>query len=177
MFDVVIKNGRFFDGTGTASRICNLGIRDGVVAEISDRPLPESGARVIDASACWVTPGFVDTHTHYDAELIIAPALSESVRHGVTTVLVGSCSLSMVCSEAEDASDIFTRVETVPREKVLPILQQHKTWSRPSEWVRFVEQQPLGPNIISFLGHSDLRVSVMGLHRSTDRAIRVKTAP
>ena len=172
MFDVVIKNGRFFDGTGAASRICNLGIRDGVVAEISDRPLPESGARVIDASACWVTPGFVDTHTHYDAELIIAPALSESVRHGVTTVLVGSCSLSMVCSEAEDASDIFTRVETVPREKVLPILQQHKTWSRPSEWVRFVEQQPLGLNIISFLGHSDLRVSVMGLHRSTDRAIR-----
>ncbi|MEB3733089.1 hypothetical protein ULF88_00720 [Halopseudomonas pachastrellae] len=62
----------------------------------------------------------------YDAELIVAPSLSESVRHGVTTVLVGSCSLSMVCSEAEDASDIFTRVETVPREKVLPILSSTK---------------------------------------------------
>lgn len=75
-------------------------------------------------------PGFLDTHTHYDAEMIVAPSLSESVRHGVTTVLVGSCSLSMICSEAEDASDIFTRVETVPREKVLPILQEKKPGAR-----------------------------------------------
>ncbi len=172
MFDVVIKNGRVFDGTGAASRVCNLGIRGGLVAALSDRALDETGARVIDADRCWVTPGFIDTHTHYDAELIVAPSLSESVRHGVTTVLVGSCSLSMVCSEAEDASDIFTRVETVPREKVLPILEQHKTWNRPAEWVRFIKQQPMGPNVISFLGHSDLRVSVMGLHRSTDRAVR-----
>lgn len=62
--------------------------------------------------------------------MIVAPSLSESVRHGVTTVLVGSCSLSMICSEAEDASDIFTRVETVPREKVLPILQEKKPGTR-----------------------------------------------
>ena len=172
MFDVVINNGRLFDGTGAPSRVCNLAIRDGVVADISEQPLDEAGARVIDAGGCWVTPGFIDTHTHYDVELIVAPSLSESVRHGVTTALIGSCSLSMVCSDAEDASDIFTRVETVPREKVLPILQRHKTWRTPSEWVGFIERQPLGPNIISFLGHSDLRVAVMGLHRSTDRAVR-----
>jgi len=79
----------------------------------------------------WITPGFLDTHTHYDAELIVAPSLSESVRHGVTTVLVGSCSLSMVCSAAEDASDIFTRVETVPREKVLPILRSTRAGAAP----------------------------------------------
>jgi N-acyl-D-aspartate/D-glutamate deacylase len=77
----------------------------------------------------------------------------------------------MVCSEYEDASDIFTRVETVPREKVLPILKQHKTWSTPAEWVEYVKHKPMGPNLVSFLGHSDMRVAVMGLSRATDKDV------
>lgn len=171
-FDIVINGGRYFDGSGAPSAIRHLGVRDGKVALVSADPIdPSQASTLIDATGKWVMPGFLDTHTHYDAELIVAPSLSESVRHGVTTVLVGSCSLSMVCSPAEDASDIFTRVETVPREKVLPILQQHKTWSNPLEWVEFIRQQPMGPNVISLLGHSDLRVGVMGLHRATDRAV------
>lgn len=171
-FDIIINGGRYFDGSGGPSAIRHLGVRDGKVVVVSaDRLDPSQAATLIDATGKWVTPGFLDTHTHYDAELIVAPSLSESVRHGVTTVLVGSCSLSMVCSPAEDASDIFTRVETVPREKVLPILQQHKTWSTPLEWIEFIQQQPMGPNVISLLGHSDLRVGVMGLHRATDRAV------
>lgn len=171
-FDIVINGGRYFDGSGAPSAIRHLGVRDGKVVLVSAEPIdPSQASTLIDATGKWLTPGFLDTHTHYDAELIVAPSLSESVRHGVTTVLVGSCSLSMVCSPAEDASDIFTRVETVPREKVLPILQQHKTWSNPLEWVEFIRQQPMGPNVISLLGHSDLRVGVMGLHRATDRAV------
>ena len=94
------------------------------------------------------------------------------MRHGVTTALVGSCSLSMICSDTEDASDIFTRVETVPRENVLPILKKNKTWNSPKQWVDFVDQQPLGPNLISFLGHSDLRTGVMGLKRATEKSER-----
>lgn len=172
-YDVIIRQGRYFDGTGAESAIRDVAIRDGRIARVSATPLdPAQAARVIDATGKWITPGFLDTHTHYDAEVIAAPALSESVRHGVTTVLVGSCSLSMVCSEAEDASDIFTRVETVPREKVLPILREHKTWRRPAEWVEFVRRQPLGPNLISFIGHSDMRVATLGLHRATDRAVK-----
>lgn len=171
-YDIVINGGRYFDGSGAPSAIRHLAVRDGKVLLVSAEPIdPSLASKVIDATDKWVTPGFLDTHTHYDAELIVAPSLSESVRHGVTTVLVGSCSLSMVCSPAEDASDIFTRVETVPREKVLPILQQHKTWSNPLEWIEFIRQQPMGPNVISLLGHSDLRVGVMGLHRATDRAV------
>ncbi len=170
-YDILIENGRYFDGTGGPSAIHHLAIRDGRIARVTDTPIPhEQAGRVIDARGCWVTPGFLDTHTHYDAELLVSPGLSESVRHGVTTVLVGSCSLSMVCSEAEDASDIFTRVETVPRDRVLPILQANKTWSSPTEWIDHVKTLPLGPNVISFLGHSDLRTSVMGLERATDRA-------
>jgi N-acyl-D-aspartate/D-glutamate deacylase len=172
-YDLIIEGGRYFDGTGGPSSIQNIGIKDGKVALVTQNPIHKTGCdNIIDAQGKWVTPGFLDTHTHYDSELIVSPSLSESVRHGVTTVLVGSCSLSMICSETEDASDIFTRVETVPREKVLPILQKNKTWNTPKQWVEFVKTLPLGPNVISFLGHSDLRTGVMGLTRATNRNIK-----
>lgn len=173
LYDIVIQGGRYFDGSGAPATVRSVAVKDGKVALVSATPIDESLAeRVIAAHGKWVTPGFIDSHTHYDAELIVAPGLSESVRHGVTTVLVGSCSLSMVCSAAEDASDIFTRVETVPRDKVLPILKTHKTWNTPQQWVDFIHRQAMGPNVVSLLGHSDLRVAVMGLHRATDRQVR-----
>jgi N-acyl-D-aspartate/D-glutamate deacylase len=171
-YDIIIQGGRYFDGTGETSSFQNIAIKDGKIALVTSERINEQDAgKVIDAQGQWVTPGFLDTHTHYDSELIVSPSLSESVRHGVTTVLVGSCSLSMICSDTEDASDILTRVETVPREKVLPILQKHKTWNTTKDWVKFVKQQPMGPNVISFLGHSDMRVGSMGLARATDLSI------
>ena len=127
-YDVVIKGGFFFDGTGAPGALRNVGIRDGRVACVSAAPLDEADATtVIDARGKWVMPGFLDVHTHYDAELIAAPALTESIRHGVTTVTVGSCSISAILSEPEDCSDLFTRVESVPRAQVLPLLQSTKT--------------------------------------------------
>ncbi|MBK1874565.1 amidohydrolase family protein [Marinobacter sp. 1-3A] len=172
-YDFIIEGGRYFDGTGAPSSIRNLAVKDGRIAKVTADPIPHDQAtRVIDANGKWVTPGFLDTHTHYDAELLVSPSLSESVRHGVTTVLVGSCSLSMICSDYEDASDIFTRVETVPRERVLPILKEHKTWTTPKQWVEHIKQMPLGPNVVSLLGHSDMRVGVMGLSRATDLAVQ-----
>lgn len=77
----------------------------------------------------------------------------------------------MVCSDAEDASDNFTRIETVPCEKVLPILQKQKNCSTAKQWVEHINTLPLGPNIISFLGHGDLRVATKGLTRTTDLSI------
>jgi len=172
-YDTVIIGGRYFDGTGAASSVQNIGIKNGSIARVTTDTLSlEGNPRIIDAAGKWVTPGFLDTHTHYDAEVLVTPSLSESVRHGVTTVLVGSCSLSMICSDAEDASDIFTRVETVPREKVLPILKAKKTWSKPSEWVEYINKQPLGPNMISFIGHSDMRAAAMGIMDATDRKVQ-----
>src|SRR6185503_843912 len=138
LFDVVVKNGLFFDGTGAAPIHADLGIQDGRVRAISKTPLEAS--EVIDANGAWVMPGFIDVHTHYDAELIAAPALGESVRHGVTTVTVGSCSVSAILSEPEDCSDMFTRVESVPREQVLPLLQREKSWTSPREWVDFLRR-------------------------------------
>jgi N-acyl-D-aspartate/D-glutamate deacylase len=167
-FDTVIENGLLFDGTGSPGMPRHLGIADGRVVAISEAPLDAMGARMIDARGKWVMPGFVDVHTHYDAEVIAAPSLSESVRHGVTTVTVGSCSISTILADAEDCSDLFTRVESVPREHVLPLLREKKTWASAAEYVDFLRLHPLGPNVVSFLGHSDLRTRVMGLERAVD---------
>jgi N-acyl-D-aspartate/D-glutamate deacylase len=165
-FDIVLENGVLFDGSGSPGVRRSIGILDGRIAEVSEGPL--DGARIIDASGKWVMPGFVDVHTHYDAEVIAAPSLSESIRHGVTTVAVGSCSISTILADAEDCSDLFTRVESVPREHVLPLLRSKKTWRSAPEYVDFLRRHPLGPNVVSFLGHSDLRTRVMGLARAVD---------
>jgi N-acyl-D-aspartate/D-glutamate deacylase len=168
-FDVIFENALHFDGTGAPAVLRNLGIKDGRLAAATEEPLDRSGCpHVVDARGKWVMPGFVDLHTHYDAELIATPSLSESVRHGVTTVAVGSCSISAVLSEPEDCSDLFTRVESVPREHVLPLLHEKKKWTSPREYVDFLRSHPLGPNVVSFLGHSDLRTRVMGLARAVD---------
>lgn len=172
-FDVIVKNGLCFDGTGAPGAHVNLGIRDGRVAAWSAEPLDEAGcSEIIDAHGKWVTPGFLDMHTHYDAELIAAPSLGESLRHGVTTVTIGSCSVSAVLAEPEDCSDLFTRVEAVPRSHVLPLLEKAKTWSTPREYVEFLRAHPLGPNVTAFLGHSDLRTRVLGLERATGEKVR-----
>ena len=167
-YDLIIRNGLWFDGLGNAPQVRTLGIRDGIVADIVAGELDESGCpEVIDAAGKWVVPGFIDVHTHYDAEVLLDPGLRESVRHGVTTVLLGNCSLSTVYAESEDAADLFSRVEAVPRKFVLDALQSKKTWSTPAEYVRALEELPLGPNISSMLGHSDLRTAVLGLDRAT----------
>jgi N-acyl-D-aspartate/D-glutamate deacylase len=171
-YDVIIRNGLWFDGTGSAPQTRTLGIRGGVLSSVSSGPLDDTGCpEVIDAKGKWVLPGFVDVHTHYDAEVLLDPGLQESVRHGVTTVLLGMCSLSTVYANAEDAADLFSRVEAVPRNFVLGALQD-KTWSTPAEYVEAIDSLPLGPNVSSLLGHSDLRTAVLGLERATTRDVQ-----
>jgi N-acyl-D-aspartate/D-glutamate deacylase len=167
-YDVVLTGGLFFDGTGAPGAIRHVGIVDGRVAAVSEAPLDTSGARVVDATGKWITPGFLDCHTHYDAEVLAAPALSESIRHGVTTVTIGSCSISAVLADAEDCSDLFTRVEAIPRAYVLPLLKEKKSWSTPGDFVSYLRKHPLGPNVNAFLGHSDVRARVLGLARAVD---------
>ena len=168
-FDLLIQRGTLYDGTGAPARVADVAIRDGKVVQISDTPLDgQSATRVINAHGDWVMPGFIDIHTHYDAEVQFAPGLHESVRHGVTTCFIGSCSISMIYSEAEDSSDLFTRVESVPREYVLPMLQKIKTWHDAKGYIERLQSLPLGPNIASYMGHSDLRTAVMGLARAVN---------
>src|SRR5271156_952786 len=172
-YDVIIRDGLWFDGTGSAPRTRSLGIRDGVLATVSARPLDETGCpEVIDAAGKWIMPGFIDVHTHYDAEVLLDPGLRESVRHGVTTVLLGNCSLSAIYADSEDAADLFSRVEAVPRKHVIGALDANKTWSTAAEYVEALDNLPLGPNVSSMLGHSDLRTSVLGLKRATEDDVK-----
>lgn len=172
-FDLVVRGGLWFDGSGAPGAVRDLGIRDQRVVQVSADPLPiGERTQVVDAAGKWVMPGFIDVHTHYDAEILLAPGLNESVRHGVTTVLVGNCSLSTVYSDPVDIADLFSRVEALPRDHVLAAMKDGKSWSSPSEYIDAIEALPLGPNVASFLGHSDLRAHVMGLGRSTDPAHR-----
>lgn len=169
-FDIVITGGRWFDGTGAPSAQRTIGIHDGIVAAVSADALPVGAdTEVIDAAGKWVLPGFVDVHTHYDAEMLIKPELSESLRHGVTTVVVGNCSLSTVLSSNADCADLFSRVEAVPRDAVHDALDEHRTWSDPGEYAKALDSLPLGPNVAAFLGHSDLRTHVLGLGRAVTR--------
>lgn len=164
---LLVHGGEIHDGSGGAPIRADVLVRDGRVERVAPG-LDVPGARRIDARGCWVTPGFLDTHTHYDAELAVAPGLTESVRHGVTTVVVGCCSVSFVAAAPEDCSDMFTRVEALPRDRVLPLLRDVKTWSDPRGWRNWLARQPIGPNVASFVGHSDLRAAAMGLRRAVD---------
>lgn len=172
-YDTIIANGRWFDGTGAPSAVRTIGIRDGRVAAVTPHELDEAGCpQVIDAAGKWVLPGFVDVHTHYDVEVLNGPGLPESVRHGVTTVLIGSCSLSTVHIGGVDAGDLFGRVEAIPREHVINAVDGAKTWTNAAEYVGALESRPLGPNIAAFIGHSDMRTATMGLDRATRKEMR-----
>ncbi|WP_283788226.1 N-acyl-D-amino-acid deacylase family protein [Bermanella sp. WJH001] len=170
-YDILIKNGTYFNGDKTSGIQSDVAIKDGKILKVSATPLNEGdAAEVFDAKDKWVTPGFLEIHSHYDAEVVASPALKESVRHGVTSIAIGSCSISMVNADAEDCSDLFTRVEAVPREAVLPILLEKKKWQDAKGYREFYDNQPLGPNICSFIGHSDMRVAAMGIERATSDA-------
>lgn len=168
MHPILIKNGTIFTGDkNEAAGVKNLLIRDGKFAKISAKEiLVDDSTTIIDATGKWIMPGFIDTHTHYDAEVIASPGLKESARHGVTTIILGSCSVSAIFNNPEDTSDSFTRVEAIPREVMLPLMQKEKSWNSPKEWIAYIEQKPLGINIASFIGHSDIRSKAMGIKRS-----------
>ena len=165
----LIKNGLFFDGRGSKAAKRDVLVRDGRIEAISETELAApAGARVIDADGKWVMPGFIDIHTHYDAEVEAIPSLHESLRHGVTTVFMGSCSLSTAVGDATDIADMFTRVEAIPYEHLLPLMKEKKTWETHAEYAEHLDSLPLGPNVSSFVGYSAVRAKVMGLERALD---------
>lgn len=169
----VIRGGTVFDGLGNPGRRLDLLIEDGVVAALlpPDAPAPDE-AEVVDARECWVTPGFIDIHTHYDAELELLPALGESVRHGVTTVFLGSCGLSLAIGAPGELADMFCRVEGIPRSVVAPLLEAGKDWDGPASYLEHLDRLPLGPHVAALLGHSAIRAATMGLGRSLDARVR-----
>ena len=163
--DVVIRGGQVFDGAGTPPVVADVAIHEGKVQAVGPR-LPQRGAREVNAAGCWVMPGMLDIHTHYDAEVEAMPGLEESVRHGVTTVVMGNCSLSTALGSKKDILDLFSRVESLPRDVLSKWLGDEIKWKGVREYYAHLDQLPLGPNVASLLGHSDVRAHVMGMERS-----------
>ncbi len=171
-YDALIQGGMVYDGRGGDAVRADVRVQGGVVAEIGPDLVAQPGERVIDAQGAWVMPGFIDLHTHYDAEVEVDPGLHESVRHGVTTCVMGSCSLGMAVGEPADLADMFCRVEAIPREHVLPLLEQTKDWNSPTGYRDHLDQKALGPNIALLLGHSTIRAHVMGIERALSKRVR-----
>ena len=163
--DVVVRAGRVFDGAGSPAVTADVAIDGGKVQAVGPK-LPQRGQREVDAAGCWVMPGMLDIHTHYDAEIEAMPGLEESVRHGVTTVVMGNCSLSAALGKKKDILDLFCRVESLPRDVLSRWLGDNLTWRGVREYYDHLETLPIGPNVSSLIGHSNVRAEVMGMERS-----------
>ncbi len=179
-WDVLIRGARVFDGSGEAPVTEDVAIADGKVAARGAALAPAQAAQVIDAGGQWLMPGLIDIHTHFDLEVEIAPGLSEAVRHGTTTVVVGNCSLGVAFGNQrrtvngttqDPIVDCFARVENVPK-NVLRKVADKATWDNTEAYLQHLQTLPLGPNIVPLLPHSMLRIEVMGLNDSVTRPAR-----
>lgn len=171
-WDTLIKNALVFDGSGAPPTEMDIAIRDGAIAA-RGVDLAGQATEVIDASGQWLMPGLLDIHTHLDLEVELEPALSEVIRHGTTTVLVGNCSLGTSFGKQQHGEqnpivDCFTRVENIPK-AVLNQCVEAVTWDNTGDYLSHFDELPLGPNIAALLPHSMLRVEVMGLQDAITR--------
>jgi N-acyl-D-aspartate/D-glutamate deacylase len=160
MLDLVIRGGEVVDGTGAPSRSADVGVRDGRVVEIGD--VDEDGTTTIDAAGQVVAPGFVDIHTHYDAQVLWDPATTPSPLHGVTTIVGGNCGFTIAPvepSEVDYLTRMLARVEGMPLESLLEAVPFD--WRTFGEYLDRIEGR-IAVNAGFLVGHSAIRRVVMG---------------
>ena len=161
-FDVVIRNGMIVDGTRGPRYVGDIGIKDGVIAKIG-RILAVEGKKSLDAEGLIVAPGFIDLHTHYDAQIYWDPYCTLSGWHGVTSVAIGNCGFGFapVKPEFRDRSmQSMTRVEAIP----LNSMQEGMPW----DWVTFpefldsIDRTPKAVNVLPYMPVNPLLIWVLG---------------
>ncbi len=161
MHDLIIRGGLMVDGAGSDPSVADIAVKDGLITEVgSDLG---SAKRTIDAEGLVVTPGFVDVHTHLDAQVAWDPDLTPISWHGVTTALLGNCGVTFAPCKPGDRellAGMMETVEDIPREAILEGLSWN--WESYGEYLN--ELQHLNPaiNIAGLIGHCALRFYVMG---------------
>jgi N-acyl-D-aspartate/D-glutamate deacylase len=159
-FDLVIRGGRVVDGTGMRAFSADVAVRGGRIAAIGR--VREGAARVIDADGLWVTPGFIDVHTHYDVQLDWDPLATPSSWHGVTSALAGNCGFTLAPARPGDVewlAGMLSRVEGMSRDALREGLR-FAGGGFGDYWARFAGK--LGINVGSYVGHCAVRRHVMG---------------
>jgi len=163
VLDYLIKGGLLADGSGAPARPADIGIRDGIIVAVAEPgSISEDAHDTFDAAGLVVAPGFVDPHTHYDAQLFWDPLATPSNVHGVTSIIGGNCGFTLAPVRSEDADYLrrmMSKVEGMP----LPALETGVTW----DWTSFAEYLErldgnVGVNAGFLVGHCALRRYVMG---------------
>jgi len=172
LFDTLIQNARVFNN-GENPVTEDIAIKDGLIVKRGQSLNVSDASTVIDATGLWAMPGMFDIHTHYDLELEVAPGLPESTRHGTTSVVISNCSLGLAFGNQRDADidpivDCYARVENIPK-PVLRACADKVVWNTPKEYIEHLEQLNLGPNVITMIPHSMLRIESMGFEASVSR--------
>ncbi|MFM1752883.1 MAG: hypothetical protein RL119_1845, partial [Actinomycetota bacterium] len=160
MLDIVIRGGTLIDGTGAPSRQADIGIREGRIVAVGE--VTEEAHEEFDARGLIVTPGFIDPHTHYDAQLLWDPTASPSSVHGVTTVMGGNCGFTLaplLPGDADYLRKMMSKVEGMP----LAALENGTDWS----WESFADylgrlEGNISVNAGFLVGHCAIRRYVMG---------------
>jgi len=159
--DLVLRGAQLVDGTGAAARRADVGIEDGRIAAVGD--VPANGATQIDLDGLVLAPGFVDIHTHYDAQVLWDRDLTPSCWHGITTVVMGNCGFGIAPTRPEHRSTIARTLENVEGMSV-EALEAGIPWSFESfpEYLDAVESSPTRLNVAAMIGHTPLRLYVLG---------------
>ncbi|TDJ26704.1 MAG: hypothetical protein E2O59_09520, partial [Gammaproteobacteria bacterium] len=168
-YDLLVKNGTVIDGSGGARYRADVAVQDGQIVAIGR--LNEKAATVIDAEGHVVSPGFVDGHTHMDAQVFWDPIGSCSCYHGVTSVVMGNCGFTLAPCRESEADLVFRnleRAEDLSREAMLAGIDW--SWETFPEFLDAVDDLPKGINYAGYIGHSALRTYVMGERAFTDLA-------
>ena len=167
--DLLIRNGTIVDGSGAARYRGDVGIKDGQIVEIGRiRAVAE---RTLDADGLIVAPGFIDGHTHMDAQVAWDQIGSCSCWHGVTTVIMGNCGFALApckAAEREWFARCLTAVEDIPTEAMLAGIDW--TWETFPEFLATVDRLPKAINYGAYIGHSALRMYVMGRRALSETA-------
>ncbi|PYN95184.1 MAG: amidohydrolase [Candidatus Rokuibacteriota bacterium] len=167
-YDLVIKNGMVVDGSGLPAYPADIGVRYGRITTIGR--IRERGREVIDADGLVVAPGFIDGHTHMDAQIFWDPLGTSSCFHGITTVVMGNCGFTLApCAEASKHLVIqnLQRAEDISPQAMEAGIQWR--WTTYPEFLDVLESLPKGINYSGYVGHSAVRTHVMG-ERAFDQA-------